>query len=545
MHQTDTNTVRNKSGNETQSEAQNPAPETGRSPASRKKRRRIIFISLLAVLAAAAGITAANFSKIKNALLLRFAGPEGYMAYVETNYLLSQGKAWKAQKQALSEAFSGQELSGVRADIRVNQLLTGLLQAQGAAPEGAKLSGLSLLLLTADKEERSLFQLAAQIDEKKLVSLDFLSDHENELLYIACPQAASSALALTTAKNDPAVALLQYLDRLFRSFFTSVYTAVSADPYEYLLPYLDVVTDVTLEHDVPLPAAGTEQTAIRLNMTLSLDTALETAAVQLAEIKAQPDMADPLLSCYELAIRLLEYVSERYPASLRIAAYVDARGNVLGHEFFLVAPAQAASSSVQASAHLPQTASSSAQTSSQTTQAASSAAQTSSQTAQVSSPQEQTLLSLTGILTPDAGFGKSGELTLTFALSDEPIVFQLSVSQAGSDPVTGLPSGKINFSCSRLSALHFQLLLSETDNMPKLRLYIRALGATAASLDIAPSSQKPEPFPSPQDYTEAYSLAGLSAFVQSLDFSGIISDFYNETGIDIPALRNLLSPALH
>lgn len=468
------------------------------SPAPRKKRRRIIFISLLAILAAAAGVTAANFPKIKNALLLRFAGPETYMAYVETNYLLSQGKAWKAQKQALSEAFAGQELSGVRADIHVNRLLSGLLQSQGVAPQGAELSDLSLLFLTAEKDDCSLFQLAAQINEKKLVSLDFLSDYENELLYIACPQAGSSALALSTSENDPAVALLHYLDSLFRSFFTSVYTAVSADPYEYLLPYLDIIADVTLERDVPLPAADTQQAAIRLNMTLSLDTALETAAEQLAEIKAQPDMTDPLLSCYELAIRLLEYVSERYPASLRIAAYVDDGGNVLGHEFFLVAHAE------------------------------------------TSVAQEQTILSLTGILTPDAGFGKSGELTLFSALHDTPVTFLLSVSQAGFDPETGLPSGKINFSCDRLSSLHFQLLLSEAGAMPKLKLLARALGVTALTLELTPSSQPAAPFPSPQDYAAVYQLAEISSFLQSLDFSDVISDFYNKTGIDIPSLLDML-----
>lgn len=474
------------------------------------KRRWIALAALLAVLAAAAGFTAANFPHIKNTLLLRFAGPKGYMAYVETNYLLSQGKAWRAQKKAFSEQLAGRGLSGARADIRINQLLLKLLQDNDAASEGASLSGASLLFLTADKDEKSLFQLAAQVNDNTLASLNFLSDTEDELLYISCPQAGNTALALSTSDDDPIVFLLHYASEIFRSFLTSIYTAFSSDPYTYLLPYLDVITDVTLERDAPLPADGAEQTAIRLNMTLSLDTALDIAASELTELKAQPDMADPLLPCYELTIRLLEYVAERYPADFRIAAYVDTDGKIFGHEFFIIAREQAMNAQEPAISSPKQTFSS----------------------------QEHTILSLTGILTPDAGFGKSGELTFFSALHGEPTTFLLSVSQAGFDAKTGLPSGKINFSCDKLSSLQFQLLFSEAEDMPKLKLLVRTLGVTAFSLDLTPSSQRPAPFPSSQDYAEVYHLTELSAFLQSLDFSGIISDFYKGTGIDLPTLLN-------
>lgn len=76
--------------------------------------------------------------------------------------------------------------------------------------------------------------------------------------------------------------------------------------------------------------------------------------------------------------------------------------------------------------------------------------------------------------------------------------------------------------------------------MPKLKLLARALGVTALTLELTPSSQPAAPFPSPQDYAAVYQLAEISSFLQSLDFSDVISDFYNKTGIDIPSLLDML-----
>ncbi len=467
------------------------AKDTNKTSARKRNYRRMLLFVLPAALIAAAVLTAAKSPKIKNALLLRFGSPETYMAYVETNYLLAQGKEWRAMGNAFSALFEGADLSGARVDVHISQLLTSLLQKKSASGGKLDLSGLSLLFLAADKQDSSFFRIAAQTNDVPIASLDFLTDAAAKQFYIACPQAGPTALVLSTAQDDPFTMLLCHFGKLLNAFCASVCHAVSSDPYAYLLPYLDAITAVTLERGATLPASGTDLTAIRLDMALSLDTALDIAATQLGTLKNNPDVTDPLLPCYELSIRLLESIAARYPADLLITAYVDDNGNVLGHEFSILS-------------------------------------------------QNETLLSLTGILMPSPAGGKSGELTFFSALENEPLTIQLSVSQIDFDLQAGLVSGKINFYCDRLPSLHFQLHFTSLNGLPKLSLLVRTLGVTAVSLELTPTDTKPEPFPDPQDYAKTYSPLELSAFLQSLDFSGIISDFYNETGICLPVFPSSL-----
>lgn len=477
----------------------NPSPDAkkgaGKASSPKKSRRRIILLVLLAVLIPGSILAALNSPKIKNALLLRFGTPQVYMAYVETNHLLALGKEWDAGTDAFFALFEGMDLSGAKIDVHVNQLLSALFPKESATSKKPDLSGISLLFLTETKEENFLFRLAAQANDTPLASLDFLSDAADEQLYLSCPQAGSAALAFPTGEEDPFVMLLHHLGRLLGAFQDSVRRAVSSNPYAYLLPYLDVITEVTLERGVPVPASGTDLSAIRLNMLLSLDTALDIAAEQLDALKETPDIADTLLPYYEFSIWLLGYLAQRYPADLLVTAYVDGDGNILGHEFYVLS-------------------------------------------------QGETILSLTGILTPSPAGGKSGELTFFSSLGKEPLTVLLSVSQLGFDLQTGLASGKINVSCDRLSSLHFQLLLSSSGSLPKLTFLVRTLGVAALSFDLTPTNIHPHPFPTPQDYTETYRLPQLSAFLQSLDFSGILSDFYKETGISLPALQSILSKVL-
>lgn len=468
----------------TKDHAKKPSPPN-------KGGRQVLLFGLFALLAAAIGFTAANFPKIKNALFLRFASPQAYMAYIEANYFRAQGKKWQAEQQALSSLFENRNLSGARVDLHINHLLTSLLPKEGTSTKKPDLSGISLLFLAAEEKELSLFQFLAQVGGSPLASLDFLTDAAAEQIYISCPQAGDTALVVSTAKDDPIVMLLQSLGRLLQAFRASIYDTVSADPYSYLFPYLDVITEVTMDRDVPLPVSDADLTGIRLNMLLSLDTALDIAAKQLDGLKNAPGVTDPLLPCYELSVGLLRYLAEHDSADLGITAYVDDDGKVLGHEFYILSG-------------------------------------------------DDVLLSLTGILTPSPAGGKSGELTLFSKLGNSPLTILLSVSELGFDAPTGLPTGKINISGDRLSALHFQLLLGSTDHLPKVSLLVRALGGTAASLELTPTDMVPGSFPDPHGYRETYALTQLPSFLKSLDLSGILSDLQDRTGIDLP----LLLPAL-
>lgn len=458
-----------------------------KSPAHKKRGKRTFFFGLFLLLGMTAGVVMANFSIIKNNLLLRFASPQVYLAFVETNYLQSKGKEWQENSRAFFSLLEGRDLSGAKADLHINHLLTSFLQSEDAPAKKPDLSGMSLHFLNGRKDALSLFQISAQVGGSSLASLDFLSDAATEQFFISCPQAGDAALVMSTAQDDPFIMLLHYLIELLQAFGGSVYSTVQANPYAYLLPYLDVVTNVTMERNVPVPAQETPLTATRLEMLLSLDTALDLAAAQLAEMKNSPAVTDPLLPCYELSIELLRYVAAHYPADLGIRAYVDGDGKVLGHEFFFFS-------------------------------------------------EGETLFSLTGILTPSPADGKSGELTLFSALGGQPLTISFSVSQLGFDTQTGLVTGKVNFSCDRFPALQFQLLFGGENKLPKLSLFVRALGVTAVSLELMPTNQTPAIFPEPDGYKEVYQLEEFSSFLQSLDFSGIRSDFYDRTGISFPAL---------
>lgn len=464
-----------------------PKAHSEKSPTPKKHGGRIVFVGLLAFFAIASALVLLNFSKIRNAILLRFASPQVYLAYVEANYLDGQGEKWQEGSRKFFSLFENKGFTGAKANLHINHLLTSFLPAKDTFAKEPDLSGMSLLFLHAGDEARSLFQLLAQIDDVPLASLDFFSDAAAEQLFISCPQAGSTALAVSTAQDDPFVMLLNGLGELLQAFEESIYSSVFADPYAYLLPYLDVVTDVTMERGVPVPASDVQLTGTRLKMLLSLDTALDIAAGQLAELKNAPVVTDSLLPCYELSIRLLRHIAARYPANLGITAYVDGDGNVLGHEFSILS-------------------------------------------------EEKTLLSLTGILTPSLAGGKRGELTFFSSLAKQPMTILLSVSQLDFDQATGFVTGKVNISCDRLSTLRFQLLFGSENQLPKLSLFVRALGVTVASLELMPTNQTPASFPNREDYTNTYRLEEFPSFLQSLDFSAIRSDFYERTGISFSPL---------
>ena len=75
--------------------------------------------------------------------------------------------------------------------------------------------------------------------------------------------------------------------------------------------------------------------------------------------------------------------------------------------------------------------------------------------------------------------------------------------------------------------------------MPELSLYVRSMGVAAALFEITPTDLPPASFPDPKAYSRTYDLTELAFFLKSLDFSGILSDFYNSTKIPPITLPSL------
>lgn len=448
------------------------------------KKHKIITVLLILSIA----ITVPDFSKIKNTLLLRFASPKTYMTYVETNYLRAEAKNWQEKSKVFSSLFENMDLTGAKIDVKINHLLTSLLKGEADSANSADLSGISLLLLTDKKEELSLFELSAQIDEATLASLDFLSDSGAGRIYIACPQAGEAAIS--AGGDSPKVMLLYHLSRLLQALPASVNTPLSPDPYTCLLPYLKAVTKVSLKHGVTVPATDAALTGNQLDMQLPLNDVLDIANMQLTFLKSASESTNPLLSYYEFIIWLLTCIDRHYPAELFITAYIDNGGGIIGHEFSI-------------------------------------------------RTENNPILSLTGILTPSKSGGKSGELTLFSSIGGQPLTILLSVSQFDFDMQTGLFTGKINISFDRIPSIYFQLLFGSKDKMPELSLYVRSMGVAAALFEITPTDLPPASFPDPKAYSRTYDLTELAFFLKSLDFSGILSDFYNSTKIPPITLPSL------
>ncbi len=437
------------------------------------KKHKIITVLLILSIA----ITVPDFSKIKNTLLLRFASPKTYMTYVETNYLRAEAKNWQEKSKVFSSLFENMDLTGAKIDVKINHLLTSLLKGEADSANSADLSGISLLLLTDKKEELSLFELSAQIDEATLASLDFLSDSGAGRIYIACPQAGEAAIS--AGGDSPKVMLLNHLSRLLQALPASVNTPLSPAPYTCLLPYLKAVTKVSLKHGVTVPATDAALTGNQLDMQLPLNDVLDIANMQLTFLKSASESTNPLLSYYEFIIWLLTCIDRHYPAELFITAYIDNGGGIIGHEFSI-------------------------------------------------RTENNPILSLTGILTPSKS-----------SIGGQPLTILLSVSQFDFDMQTGLFTGKINISCDQIPSIYFQLLFGSKDKMPELSLYVRSMGVAAALFEITPTDLPPASFPDPKAYSRTYDLTELAFFLKSLDFSGILSDFYNSTKIPPITLPSL------
>lgn len=422
------------------------------------KHSHILFFLLLSFLIVA-GIIAANAPRIKHFLLRRFGTPQTYLSYVESKYLLSNGKKWEEITKKIMEPFLKEKSSTIKASLSLNHLVLDRLKQYGLSAKN-NFPDTTLFFSCEKKGEDTLFQALGRMGDTTIASLDLFHSAETQEFYLSCPQAGNSALALSTAGEDAFSLFFQYMN----DFFAIWKKFISSDPSDQsfsLHPYLNAIKEVTKE-TVPLPVSGSTTHALRLNLRLSLDQILDITETQRAA----------------------------YPIDLLIHAYVDEKGDILGHEFSLLS-------------------------------------------------EEKTLFSLTGLLLPDKRGGKSGDLTVFLDL-DKPITLTLSVSQFGYSEEEGGLTGKINLSFDCLPSINFQIRFAMEQSLPKLILHAYMRGVILLTLEFM-STEFPPDFPAPPDYSEIYHIKELSAFQNSLDFSEIAAKFSAQTGIDPQELAALFS----
>lgn len=424
------------------------------SKTDRRKHSRVLLLLFpLLFLFIAAGVAAVNSPRIKHFLLRRFGTPQTYMTYVEGKYLLAYEKEWGDRIK--------EQYHAVKASLSLNQLVLDLLKQYGVAAK-KNFPDTTLFFSYKKNGEDTLFQALGQMGNTPIASLDFLHSAKSQELYLSCPQAGSAALALSAAGEDSFSLFFQYLNKLFTTWKSI--TANSSDPL-FSPSYLDAIAEVTKE-TVPLPVPDSTANTLRLNLRLSLDRVLNIEKTQ----------------------------SGHHPTDLLIHAYVDEKGDILGHEFYLLS-------------------------------------------------EEKTLFSLTGLLLPDKRGGKSGDLTILFDFG-EPITLALSASQFGYSEEEGGLTGKINFSLDCLPSINFHIRFAMEQSLPKLILRAHARGVTLLTLEFMPTNSLPN-FPTLPDYSEIYRPQELSSFQKSLDFSEIATEFSAQTGIDpyeLAALFSLIFP---
>lgn len=427
----------------------------------RKNSHVLLLLFPFLFLFIAAGIAAVNAPRIKHFLLRRFGTPQTYMTYVEGKYLSAYEKEWRENIKKIAEPFFKGQYHAVKASLSLNHLVLDLLKQYGIAAKN-NFPDTALFFSYKKNGEDTLFQASGQIGDTPIASLDFLHSAKNQKLYISCPQAGSAALALSAEEEDSFFLFFHYLNKLFTAWKSI--PANSSDPF-FPRSYPDAITEVTKE-TAPLPVPDSTVHALRLNLRLSLD-------------------------------RVLNIEKARFghrPTDLLIHAYVDEKGDILGHEFYLLSG-------------------------------------------------EKTLFSLTGLLLPDKGGGKSGDLTILFDFG-EPITIALSVSQFGYSAEEGGLTGKINLSFDRVSSINFQVRFAMEQSLPKLILHTYMRGVTLLTLEFTPANSLPD-FPALPDYSEIYRRQEISSFRKSLDFSEITAKFSSQTGIDpheLAALFSLIFP---
>ncbi len=432
-------------------------------PAARKRIRLILSGTALLLLVFAFICIARNFSVIKNAVLRQILSPAAYLTYVEKDYISGQSDLFEQRLAKAQAQLSDKALTGADISLKTSKLISGYLKDY-LPFQSASLS----LRHDATPDSLTLTGLL-QTDGEPYLSLALWSDTKNKQCYIQLPELSGGILSCPYSEDFLPARLIQETANFLQSCLLTLYNQVQTDPYAYLRPYLDIIEEVTMTGDVPLPIEEGTQTALCMTASISVQRAMEIASVQLEDM----DEYSFLLPVYHLVSELFKEWSNTYDLSILITAYIDEAGQVLGHEFALDC-------------------------------------------------NEETLISLRGLLQPDPSEGQSGTLYLTFPVSAalEPYTLALELEQIGISDDTGLPYGTVLFPVPGISAVSASLELFEKNGLPEAELKLHALGFSAASVLFRLST---EVMPMPEFPADAaiYAPEHWNAYFDSLSLKNV------------------------
>lgn len=415
------------------------------------------------------------FPQIRNKFFMSFLPPKAYMAILEKEYIKERSKEWELAAQNASQHLAQSSVSSVSLEAEINNLVAKIFQ------DKLPFSFASLDFCWDSFDSSSLLQTVFCAKNQKLRMLELTRDRNAQTILMACPELSDAAIAFSTDSKEPFVQLLQHLYNILDAFFQSVSNAVIRSPYQYLLPFLNVLQKVNLEKNYPLILDDKTIKTTKMQAFLSLDTALFTASEQLQKIQSHQELPDPVFACYNFCIFLLDEIASRYPADLSVTAYADSNGKILCHEFKLLSG-------------------------------------------------EELLFSLSNMLFTDRTSNLSGTVSVTIPKKDSENQILFEVEQLGFDAVTGYPTGKISFTIPKQPLLYWQVFLTAQNNLPVVRLHIRAAGITAASIALFPAQKKPEGN-IPPSYRKIYKASEWRDALKELDFETFSDRFYKEFGI--------------
>lgn len=404
------------------------------------------------------------------------------MAILEKEHIESRSKEWEQAAKNASRQLAQSSVSSVSLEAEINSLVANIFQ------DKIPFSSASLDFCWDSFDSSSLLQAVFCANNQKLRMLELTRDRREQTILMACPELSDTAIAFSTDSKDPLVQLFCHLYNIFDAFFQSVSSAVSSSPYQYLLPFLDVLQKADLEKNYPLILDGKTIKTTKMQAFLSLDTMLFTASEQLKKMQNSQEFSDPVFACYNFFIFLLKEAASRYPAELSITAYADCNGTILNHELKLL-------------------------------------------------NSDQLLFSLSGLLFTDRTSNRSGTVSVTIPKKDSQdhsetqILFE--IEQLGFDAATGYPTGKISFTIPQQPLFYWQIFLTTQDGLPVVRLHIRAAGITAVSIALFPAEKKPEGN-IPPSYRKTYKASEWRHAFEELDFEAFSDRFYKEFGIRLP-----------
>ncbi|MBQ9118520.1 MAG: hypothetical protein IJY09_00495 [Lachnospiraceae bacterium] len=400
---------------------------TNSKPAATRRRRAILLTALLVLLIFSIGILVPNYRKIKHTLLRSLLSPTAYLSILEREYLTEQAEGFEQRLTAARTTLAARTVTGAEATLSVNQLLSGRLNEPLS---NLKSAGLSLHHQT--QAETMALTATISVNEEERLNAHLWSDTSEQKLYLQLPELSQAALSCSYSNDFLPARIVRETLTFLQTCILSAYDQIQANPYSYLIPYLETIEEVTMEEAYNIEAL--EQTATRLTAELSLQKALEIASTQLEEMKE----TNPLLPLWHLASKQLEELAATQDTTLLLTAYVDNEGNILGHEFALIR-------------------------------------------------KDEILASVTGILTSDILQGKNGTLHLSYRdnTSGKLIDLPIELQQFGFSDTTGYPYGSMVFELPELSMLSCKVDFYESGTLPEAKLQIRALGFTAASVQFS------------------------------------------------------------